>query len=434
MSPLLVGLIGFIIMLILKGLRSPVGLGLGLVGFCGVWFLKGFDTAIFVIGTAPIEKLSNFTLSVLPLFILMGAFAVRAGLADGLYNAANAFVGHWRGGLAMASIVACGGFGAVNGSSLVTAATMTKIAVPQMIRFGYDSRLAAGAVATGGTLGILIPPSLAMIIYAVLTETSIGKLFAAGIVPGLIAMALYMVTIAVWTKRRPGDGPAQPRMAWRQRFVMLKQVWGVALLFGTVMGGIFFGIFSPTEGGAVGAAGALLIGIFTGRMRMPEFVASLRDAVMTTAMILFIVIGISIFEFFLTSAQFPQELSKFIGGLGYPDPVIFAGIVLLLLFLGMFMEVIAIIFIVTPFIFPIIVDMGYDPVWFGVIMVMVAEFGVVTPPVGMNVFVVAKMVPEVTLVGVFQGVAPFLVADVMRLGVVMAFPVLALWLPNLLFQ
>ncbi|MBT3917108.1 MAG: TRAP transporter large permease subunit [Rhodospirillaceae bacterium] len=205
-------------------------------------------------------------------------------------------------------------------------------------------------------------------------------------------------------------------------------------MFGTVMGGIFFGIFSPTEGGAVGAAGALLIGIFTGRMRIPEFVASLRDAVMTTAMILFIVIGISIFEFFLTSAQFPQELSKFIGGLGYPDPVIFAGIVLLLLFLGMFMEVIAIIFIVTPFIFPIIVDMGYDPVWFGVIMVMVAEFGVGTPPVGMNVFVVAKMVPEVTLVGVFQGVAPFLVADVMRLGVVMAFPILALWLPNLLFQ
>lgn len=434
MSPLLVGLIGFIVMLVLKGLRSPVGLGLGLVGFCGVWFLKGFETAIFVIGTAPIEKLSNFTLSVLPLFILMGAFAVRAGLADGLYNAANAFIGHWRGGLAMASIVACGGFGAVNGSSLVTTATMSKIAVPQMIRFGYDPRLAAGAVATGGTLGILIPPSVAMIIYAVLTETSIGKLFAAGIVPGLIAIALYVLTIVVWMKRRPEDGPAQPRLIWRQRLFMLKQVWGVALLFGSVMGGIFFGIFSPTEGGAVGAAGALIIGIATGRMKLPEIIASLRDAVMTSAMILFIVIGISIFEFFLTSAQFPQELAKFIGGLGYPDPVVFAGIVLLLLFLGMFMEVIAIIFIVTPFIFPIIVDMGYDPVWFGIIMVMVAEFGVVTPPVGMNVFVVARMVPEVTLVGVFQGVAPFLVADVVRLGVVMAFPILALWLPNLLFQ
>jgi tripartite ATP-independent transporter DctM subunit len=434
MSPLIVGLVGFIIMLILKGLRSPIGLGLGLVGFCGVWFLKGFDTAIFVLGTAPIEKLSNFTLSVLPLFILMGAFAVRAGLADGLYNAANAFIGHFRGGLAMASIVACGGFGAVNGSSLVTAATMAKIAVPQMIRFGYDPRLAAGAVATGGTLGILIPPSLAMIIYAVLTETSIGKLFAAGIVPGIIAILLYVVTIAVWTKRRPGDGPAQPCVGWGQRFRTLREVWGVALLFGSVMGGIFFGIFSPTEGGAVGAAGALLIGVFTGRMGLVGFISSLRDAVMTTAMILFIVIGISIFEFFLTSAQFPQELAKFIGELGYPDPVIFAGIVALLLFLGMFMEVIAIIFIVTPFIFPIIVDMGYDPVWFGIIMVMVAEFGVVTPPVGMNVFVVAKMVPEVTLTGVFQGVAPFLIADVVRLGLIMAFPILALWLPNLLFQ
>jgi C4-dicarboxylate transporter, DctM subunit len=433
MSPLLVGLIGFLIMLTLKGLRSPIGLGLGLVGFCGVWFLKGFDTAIFVIGTAPIEKLSNFTLSVLPLFILMGAFAVRAGLADGLYNAANAFIGHLRGGLAMASIVACGGFGAVNGSSLVTAATMTKIAVPQMIRFSYDPRLAAGAVATGGTLGILIPPSLAMIIYAVLTETSIGKLFATGIVPGILAMTLYVVTIAIWTKKRTGDGPAQLRIGWAQRFRTLKEVWGVALLFGAVMGGIFFGIFSPTEGGAVGAAGALLIGVATGKMNFQDFVASLRDAVMTTAMILFIVIGISIFEFFLTSAQFPQELAKFIGELGYPDPIIFAGIVLLLLFLGMFMEVIAIIFIVTPFIFPVIVDMGYDPVWFGVIMVMVAEFGVATPPVGMNVFVVARMVPEVTLTGVFQGVAPFLMADVIRLGLVMAFPILALWLPNLLF-
>lgn len=434
MSPLAVGFFGFIIMLILKGLRSPIGVGLALVGFFGVWVLKGFDTAIFVLSTAPVETLSRFTLAVFPLFILMGIFAVKAGLADGLYNAANALVGHRRGGLAMASIFGCGGFAAVNGSSLSTAATMAKLSVPQMLRFGYDVRLATGSVAAGGTLGIMIPPSLGMIVYAVLTETSIGKLFAAGVLPGILAIALYSIVILIWTRLNPDIAPVSPKPPWPARLRAISQVWGIFLLFAVVMGGIFGGIFSPTEGGAVGAFGALVIGVVTGKITWPVFVEAVREAVELTAMVLLIIVGVSIFEFFISAARFPQELSAFIQTLNWSPPVIVAAIIAFLILLGAFMEVIAILFVTTPFLFPIIVDLGYDPIWWGIIMIMVGEFGVVTPPVGMNVFVVAKMVPQSSIKQVFAGILPFLAGDVVRLVLILMFPAIALWLPNLLFD
>lgn len=433
MDPLLIGTIGFVILLCLKALRSPIAIGLILVGFFGIAILKGFDTAFFVLSSAPVEALSRFTLSVFPLFILMGVFALKAGLADGLFTAANAFVGHRRGGLAMASIIGCGGFAAVNGSSLSTAATMTKIAVPQMLRFGYDPRLAAGAVAAGGSLGIMIPPSLGLIIYGVITETSIGKLFAAGIVPGVIAILLYILVISTWTRLRPEIGPATARAPWRERWLALRDVWGVALLILVVMGGIFVGLFSPTEGASVGAFGALTIGVLTRRIGWPQFVDGVREAVLLTSMVLFVLVGVTVFEFLITSAQFPQRMAALIQSLDMPRELIMAGIVLFLIILGGFMEVIAIIFITTPFLFPIVVGLGYDPIWWGIIMIMVGEFGVVTPPVGMNVFVVAKMVPQISIAGVFQGVLPFLAGDVIRLMLVMAIPGLALWLPNLLF-
>lgn len=434
MSPLTVGAIGFLIMLTLKGLRSPIGVGLAVVGFFGVWYLKGFDTALFVLGSAPVESLSRFTLAVFPLFILMGILALKAGLADGLYNAANAMLGHWRGGLAIASVVGCGGFAAVNGSSLSTAATMAKLAVPQMTRFGYDIRLATGSVAAGGTLGIMIPPSLGMIIYAVLTETSVGKLFAAGILPGILAVILYSIVISVWIRLRPEMAPRTPKLPLAERLHAFTQVWGLAVLFGLVMGGIFAGIFSPTEGGAVGAFGALIIGIITRKMTWKLFVESVRESVDLTATVMLILVGVSIFEFFITSAQFPQEMSEFIESLNAPAGVVIAGIILFLIVLGGFMEVIAIIFITTPFIFPIIVDLGFDPIWWGIIMIMVGEFGVVTPPVGMNVFIVAKMVPNCSIADVFKGILPFLIGDVVRLLLVIFIPGIALWLPNLLFD
>ena len=434
MSPLTVGAIGFLIMLTLKGLRSPIGVGLAVVGFFGVWYLKGFDTALFVLGSAPVESLSRFTLAVFPLFILMGILALKAGLADGLYNAANALLGHWRGGLAIASVVGCGGFAAVNGSSLSTAATMAKLTVPQMTRFGYDIRLATGSVAAGGTLGIMIPPSLGMIIYAVLTETSVGKLFAAGILPGILAVILYSIVISVWIRLRPEMAPRTPKLPLAERLHVFTQVWGLAVLFGLVMGGIFAGIFSPTEGGAVGAFGALIIGIITRKMTWKLFVESVRESVDLTATVMLILVGVSIFEFFITSAQFPQEMSEFIESLNAPAGVVIAGIILFLIVLGGFMEVIAIIFITTPFIFPIIVDLGFDPIWWGIIMIMVGEFGVVTPPVGMNVFIVAKMVPNCSIADVFKGILPFLIGDVVRLLLVIFIPGIALWLPNLLFD
>lgn len=432
MGPLGIGIAGFLIMLVLKALRSPIGISLAIVGFFGVWYIKGFETAVFVLGSSPVESLSRFTLSVFPLFILMGILALKAGLADGLYNAANAVVGHRRGGLAIASILGCGGFAAVNGSSLSTAATMSKLAVPQMLRFGYDVRLATGSVAAGGTLGIIIPPSLGMIIYAVLTETSVGKLFAAGILPGILAIILYSIVIAVWVRRRPELAPRTEKPPLRERLLAMRSVWGLFLLFGIVMGGIFAGFFSPTEGGAMGAFGALVIGLVTGKMNWKTFVESVREAVELTAMVMMIIVGVSIFEFFVTSAQFPQQLSEFVRALDAPNWMILGGIIVFLIVLGGFLEVIAIIFITTPFIFPIIVDMGYNPIWWGIIMIMVGELGVVTPPVGMNVFVVAKMVPQATIAQVFRGVLPFLAGDIVRMLLVIFIPGLALWLPELL--
>ncbi len=434
MDPLLVGLIAFVGVLCLKALRAPIAIGLILSGFFGIAALKGFDTAFYVLGSAPVEALSRFTLAVFPLFILMGIFALKAGLADGLYTAANAFVGHHRGGLAMASIIGCGGFAAVNGSSLSTAATMTKIAVPQMLRYGYDPKLAAGSVAAGGSLGIMIPPSLGMIIYGVITETSIGKLFAAGIVPGILAVILYIAVIAVWTRLQPQIGPAAAKASWPERLRALRDIWRVGLLILVVMGGIFIGLFSPTEGASVGAFGALVLGVATRRIGWAEFLDGLREAVKLTAMVMFILVGVSVFGFLITSAQFPQLMAGLIRGLDLPHPVVIAGIVAFLIVLGGFMEVIAIIFITTPFLFPIVVDMGYDPIWWGIVMIMVGEFGVVTPPVGMNVFVVAKMVPEISIAGVFKGILPFLIGDVIRLLLVMTIPGLALWLPTLLFD
>ena len=309
------GLAGLAILLLLIALRMPIGLALGVVGIGGTWALLGWDTLVFALGSAPVEAMSNFTLSVLPLFIFMGILAVKAGFAESLYKAAYAFVGHRRDGLAIASIVACGGFGAVSGSSLATVAAMGKFAVPEKLRYGYSRPLAAGSVATAGTVAILIPPSLPMIIYALLTEVSIGKLFAAGILPGILAVLLYALTTVAWMRVRPQDGPAGERVPWANRLRALAGVWGVVSIFLLVLGGIFGGLFSPTEGASVGAAGALLLGVLSGKIGWPVFVDAVSETVVLTAAILFVVIGVSLFSFFVTGAHFPQFLSAFIGGL-----------------------------------------------------------------------------------------------------------------------
>ncbi len=434
MSPELVGLAGTIILLILIALRMPIGLALGLVGIVGAWILLGFDTMVFALGTAPIESMGSFTLSVLPLFLLMGVVAARAGFAESLYQAAYGFVGHHRGGLAMASLIACGGFGAVCGSSLATVATMGRIAVPQMLRYGYSPPLAAGSVATGATLSILIPPSLPMIIYAVLTETSIGQLFAAGIVPGVIGVVLYAITTAIWMRFQPEAGPAGTRSPWRERLRLLSGIWGVVGLFLLVLGGIFAGLFSPTEGAAVGAGGAILLGFVTRKLTVRSLIQAISETVVLTAAILFIVVGVSLFDFFVSGAQFPQGLAALLDGLDLPRYVILAGVLACLILLGCFLDVIAIIFVTTPVLFPVMQQLGFHPVWYGIMTMMVVEFGAVTPPIGMNIFVLTKQLPEVSAAQAFRGIVPYLGADVARLLLFIVFPGLVLWLPNMFFN
>lgn len=433
MSAFTVGVVGFVIMLVLIMLRMPLGLALGVVGALGTWILLGTDTVVFVLGSAPVAALSNYTLTVLPLFLLMGSLAVKVGLSEGLYRAAHGFVGHRRGGLAKASIVACAGFGAVCGSSIATVATMSRIAVPEMLRYGYAPKLAAGSVAAGGTLGILIPPSIPLIIYGYLTETSIGQLFAAGIIPGLIATLLYMTAISIWLRFRPHLAPLGSRIPWATRLRLLKGVIGVLLLFAGVMGGIFAGLFSPTEGAAVGAAGALLIGVVQRRISWRAFGTSVMETVIMTSMILFIVLGISIFEFFMTAAKVPAAISGAIEGVKLAPAAVMVGIMIFLVLLGCVLESIAIVFIMTPVLFPIVTKMGYDPVWFGIIIIMVIEFGVITPPIGMNVFVLVKSIPEINMWQAFQGVGPFILSDIVRVTLFFLFPGLVLFLPRLFY-
>jgi len=434
MTPAAAGLLGLFILLLLTALRMPIGLALGVVGIGGTWALLGWDTLLFALGSAPVEAMSNFTLSVLPLFLFMGILAVKAGFAEALYKAAYAFVGHRKGGLAISSIVACGGFGAVSGSSLATVAAMGKLAVPEMLRYGYSKPLAAGSVGTAGTVAILIPPSLPMIIYALLTEVSIGKLFAAGILPGILAVLLYALTTVVWMWVRPQDGPAGDRIPWGERLRALAGVWGVVTIFVLVLGGIFGGLFSPTEGASVGAFGALVLGVLSGAIRWKQFVEAVSETVVLTAAILFVVIGVSLFSFFVTGAQFPQFLSSFISNLALSKYLVLLIVILLLVVLGCFLDVIAIIFVTTPVLFPIMRDLGFHPVWYGIVTMMVVEFGAVTPPIGMNIFVLVKQLPQVSAADAFKGISPYLVADTIRLLLIIAFPVIVLWLPGVFFQ
>jgi len=432
MEPVTIGILGFCIAFVLAALRMPIALALAVVGVFGTFYIKGGVAFLYVLGTAPVEACRNYALSQVLLFLLMGAFASRGGMSYALFRAANAFIGHFRGGLAMATTVACGGFGAVCGSSLATVTTMSKICIPEMLRHNYSPRLAAGSVAAGGTLGILIPPSLLMIIYSYLTETSVGKLFAAGVIPGIVCILLYCSSIAISTRLNPDLGPASDKTPWLERIKIVKNVWGVVLLFVIVMGGIYFGFFSPTEGAGIGASGALLIGLIQRMIGGRGFVEVVRDTVNISAMVFFIIIGVSYFHFFMDSAEVPEAIADAIKSLDAPPFVIMCGIIVFLMFLGCVMDAIAIVFITTPFLFPIIVSLGFDPIWFGIMMVMVTEIGFITPPFGLNAFVIASMHPQLNVTEVFKGIFPFILADLTRVAIFLFFPQLVLWLPSLM--
>jgi C4-dicarboxylate transporter DctM subunit len=426
------GLLGLAAMMAVAFLRMPIALAMGVVGIVGYAYMRDWNwTVAFAIAQTKIyETGRNYTLSVVPLFILMGNFATRAGLSQELFRAAYACIGHLRGGLAMATICASAGFGGICGSSIATAATMAKVAYPSMKRFGYSDRLAAGAIASGGTLGIMIPPSTIMVIYGVFTETNIGKLFAAGVVPGLLGAALLCLAVAYVTSRWPESGPPGPPSAWRDRWLALKGVWAVAALFLFVMGGIYGGLFTTTEGAGMGAFGAMVFALWRRALSWGTLHAALAESARTTAMLFMILIGALIFAEFINITTMPADLKSFVTRFALQPILVVAAICAIYVVLGTAMEELSMVLLTIPVFFPIVVELGFDPIWFGILIVTVVEIGLISPPVGMNLFVLKTLLPGVNTATIFRGVVPFMVADVVRLALLIAFPVLALWLPS----
>jgi len=430
---MIISLIGFAILFLVAFLGFPLGFTMLVVGGAGFAILRGTEPALEMISQQILDVTLNTNFAVLPMFLLMGAFVHRAALADDLYEAADAWIGHFRGGLAMATIAACGGFAAVSGSSLATAATMAKVAVPSMRKFKYADSLAAGTVAAGGTMGILIPPSAALIIYGILTEEDIAALFVAGIVPGIITVVAYILVIILVTRIWPVMGPRGERSGWRVRFRTLSRVWGVVLLFLLIMGGISFGVFTPNEAGAIGAIGALVFSMFRGRMSFKIFFESLLEAVHTTAMVLVIVIGALVLNNFVTLSGLPAAMVEWVQTLEFSPMMVMLIILAFYVALGTVIEGLAMIFLTVPIFVPLVEGLGFDLIWFGIVMVMVVEISLITPPIGLNVFVIKSMLPDVPLKTIFKGITPFFIADLVRLALVVLIPSLALWLPALVY-
>jgi C4-dicarboxylate transporter, DctM subunit len=430
LSPDAVAVIGFVALFTLMLLRVPVGMAMGLVGVCGYSYIAGSGPALKLIGQTSMRTVTDYTFGVIPMFMLMGAFVSVSGVSRELFRAANAFIGHLRGGLGMATVIACGGFAAICGSSVATAATFSSVAYPEMRRFGYPQSFSTGVIAAGGTLGAMLPPSTVLAVYAILTQQDIGKLFMAGIIPGLLAMAMYVLTIFIIVKVKPDWLPRGPATTWAERFSGLKDVWAPLLLFVFVIGGLYGGFFTPTEAGGVGATGAFLLGVLRGKLDRAGILEALLSATRTAAAVFTVLIGALIFGYFLTITQTPQKLTGFLTELGLGPYGVLALIMLMYLVLGCLMDAMAMIILTVPIIFPVIVQLGFDPIWFGIIIVMTVELGLIHPPVGMNVFVIKSVVHDVSFMTIFKGVIPFVLTDILRLIILIAFPMIALWLPG----
>jgi len=430
LSPDAVAVIGFVALFALMLLRVPVGMAMGLVGVCGYSYIAGSGPALKLIGQTSMRTVTDYTFGVIPMFMLMGAFVSVSGVSRELFRAANAFIGHLRGGLGMATVIACGGFAAICGSSVATAATFSSVAYPEMRRFGYPQSFSTGVIAAGGTLGAMLPPSTVLAVYAILTQQDIGKLFMAGIIPGLLAMAMYVLTIFIIVKVKPDWLPRGPATSWSERFAGLKDVWAPLLLFVFVIGGLYGGFFTPTEAAGVGATGAFLLGVLRGKLDRAGILEALLSATRTAAAVFTVLIGALIFGYFLTMTQTPQKLTGFLTELGLGPYGVLALIMLMYLILGCLMDAMAMIILTVPIIFPVIVQLGFDPIWFGIIIVMTVELGLIHPPVGMNVFVIKSVVHDVSFMTIFKGVIPFVLTDLLRLLILIAFPMIALWLPG----
>ncbi len=423
-------LLGFLAIFVLALLRMPLAFGMGLVGFVGVGLTRGWDASLAGVAQVVHETGFAYTLSVIPLFILMGNFVARAGLAHELFQAANTFIGHKRGGLAHATIAACAGFGAICGSSIATAATMSKVAYPSMKRMGYSDAMSTGVIAAGGTLGIMIPPSTIMVIYGIITETHIGKLFAAGVIPGLLTAALMMLAVVVMTRLDPDHAPAGQRYSWSERWAALRGIWGVLLLVIVVLGGIYGGFFTATEGAGVGAMFAFFFALARKALTPRVLLDVLVESARTTGMLFTLLIAATVFANFVNYTSLPFELKDWITDLGLSPIMIVGAMMLIYVLLGTVMEELTMVLLTIPLFFPIVVQLGFDPVWFGVLIVMVIQIGLISPPVGMNLFVINTLLPQVGLGRIFRGVWPLVLVLVITLLILLTVPSLSLWLPS----
>ncbi len=438
-------LIGFAILLILiVVVRIPIAFAMGIVGFFGFAAVQGLSLdnisdfnwtpSISMAAMRIVNTAQEYSLSVIPLFILMGNLVTKSGLSQELYRASYAFLGHRKGGLAMATVVACGGFSAICGSSLATSATMAKVAMPPMRKYGYADSLATASIAAGGTLGILIPPSVILVIYGLLTETSIRELFAAGFIPGMLGIFLYLVAVRFVVWRKPESGPCGEKFTWKERREALNGVWGVLILFAIVMGGIYLGVFTPTEAAGVGAGGAFAIALSRKSLTFGSLFDILTDTARTSAMLFTVLIGALIFSNFINRAGLPADLLTMVSGLDVSPMVIIFVILLIYVVLGMVFESLSMLLLTIPIFFPLVQSLGFDLVWFGIVVVVVTEISLITPPVGMNVFVLSAVLRDVKASTIFKGVTPFWCVDIIRLILITLIAPISLFLPELLYR
>jgi tripartite ATP-independent transporter DctM subunit len=427
----ILGALGFGAVIVLIFLRVPVAIAMGLVGTVGFAYTNGLQSLGFVLGKTAFDMVFPYDLSIVPLFIMMGVFAAHAGLSKSLYSFVAAFVGRLRGGLAIATIGACAIFGSVCGSAIATAATMGRVAMPEMRRLGYRDSLSSAAVAAGGTLGVMIPPSIMFALYGLMTEQSIGKLFVSGILPGILGTVLYMATVWLVTLRDPKLGPPGPVISWAEKMQAVREVWQVLLLFAIVLGGMYFGWFTPTEAAAVGAFGAVLLSWIGGHLSAKVMRDCMVETTTTSAMIFMILIGAGVFNFFLDATGLNDALTDWVEHLGWNRWVVMLLIMLMYIILGALMDEISMILLTVVPVFKLITALGFDPIWFGVMLVTVCEIGLIVPPVGMNLFVL-QSVAGLPLGTIVRGIIPFVTADVVRLLLLSLFPAIATWLPSLM--
>ena len=429
-DPLLVGVTAFLVLVFLLAITVPIGVAMMLCGVGGLAMIIGLVPSLSLFGTTVMQSVVTYDLSIIPLFILMGALASRSGLSQELYDAFNAWLGGFRGGLALATVGACGAFAAICGSSVATAATMSKVALPEMKKYRYSDIMATGSVAAGGIIGILIPPSVILVLYGLLTESSIGDLFIAGFLPGILTIIVFMIVISIVTRLHPESGPAGEKSTWKQKLNATLKTWAITALFATVIGGIYFGVFTPTEAAGVGALGAFFIAFSRKRLNREMMKETLLETGQTSAMIFTILIGAMTLNNLVIFSGLANALADFVSGLDMSPATVMLIILLMYLIMGCFLDALAMILLTVPIFYPIVLDLGYDPIWFGIIVVMVVELGLITPPIGMNVFVIKGMVQSVPLVSIYKGVLPFVIGQVVLIIAVFLIPEIALWLPE----